>query len=800
MRIPLSWLRELVRFELDAQALGERLTLGGIEVEAIESLGADVAGVVVARIDSVDPHPAASRLSLCRVSAGEGRQATVVCGATNMKAGDRVAWAMPGASLPGGRRIETAVIRGQRSEGMLCSGAEIGASDDESGLLILPPDTPLGADVGDVLGLRDTVLEVGVTPNRGDCLSILGIAREVVALAGGRLVDRPLRVSESPLRASDRIAVEIQDPDGCRRYAARYVRGVRVGPSPVRVQQRLRAAGVRPISNVVDATNYVMLERGQPLHAFDAGRLPGLTIGIRRARPHERMRTLDDVDRALTPEDLVITAADVPVAIAGVMGGADSEVRSETTELLLESAWFDPSSIRRTARRLGIASEAAYRFERGTDIEGVPAALDRVAQLIVEWAGGEVAAGQVDCCPRPHEPVRIGLRPKRVRQLLGCALPRGRMLSALRRLGAAVEPGERGRMTVAVPSFRRDLREEIDLVEEIARVVGYGAIPASMPESRLALGELPPRQRVVRTLEALLTAQGLHQAVPMTFTAPEMNRLFPGFHLPDVAVRIVNPLTHEESELRRSLLPGLIEAVRANRRAAVSGAGLFVIGKVFGRASAQEPPEEPWRIGGALDRTHPLRHLGGQRTADFYDIKGLVELVLEKFRVADRVAWERADGKPFLHPGKSARVLLEGRTLGVVGALHPEVEASLDLGEGAWFFELDLDRLVAEAGRQPLFRGLPRFPAVTRDLAIVVPADFPAATVLRVVREMAHPLIESVELFDEYRGDPVPPDRKSLAYSIAYRATDRTLTDEEVNRLHDEIVAVILDRSGAELR
>jgi phenylalanyl-tRNA synthetase beta chain len=798
MRVPLSWLREFVPVTLDTAALCERLTLGGLVVDGYEDLGAEIRAVVVGEIISTTAHPHAERLTLCEVRTGTGPTVSVVCGATNMKAGDRVAYAPPGTTLPGERRIEAAVIRGLASHGMLCSAAELGLSEDAAGILILGPDAPLGDRVARHLGVEDTVLDIDVTPNRGDCLSILGIAREVAALTGTRLARTRSGLRERGEPAHDAVAVRIDDPLGCPRYGARLVRGVTIGPSPAWIEQRLRAVGLRAVNNVVDITNLVMIERGQPLHAFDYDRLARPEIVVRRAGDTRTIRTLDGTQRQLTSDDLLITTGAEPIAVAGVMGGGDSEISPATTTVLLESAYFDPASVRRTSRRLELRSEASYRFERGVDIEGVGPAAERAAALLAELAGGEVAPGLVEAYPSPAQLAAIHVRPKRVAEILGAGVSRSEITTALKALSITVSAAPQGALSAVPPSYRADLKREIDLVEEVARVLGYDRIPATMPVVQIDGGRLPERLQRERQLKRVLTAYGFYEAVTLSFASTRVNALFPGLGVDGETIAVANPINRDEPELRRSLLGGLVNTWRINRNQGARGLAAFSVGRVFWRT---DTPHESWRLAGIMAGELPRRGLGAGRRAEFADVKGALEGVLDALQVADRVQWDRWSGAPF-HSGKSARLRCGDDVIGVVGALHPDVEfaLSLDLTDVCWVFELDTEKLLFYCPPQTLFSGLPRFPAVARDVAIVVKEDFASDRVVHFVRQWRPELVEDVALFDAYAGAPIPSGRKSLAYSISYRAADRTLTDEEVNALHAELVAALVRELGVELR
>ncbi len=798
MKLPLRWLGEFVASGLDAAAFCERLTMGGLEVEGIEELGDEIRGVVVGAVTATRPHPQGERLTLCDVDSGTGSTVEVVCGAANARAGIRVALAREGAELPGGKHIENATIRGVLSAGMLCSESELGLSDEAaSGILELPRTAPLGADVADYLAARETVLEISITPNRGDCLSVLGLAREVALLTGAKLRVRPTRLQEKGAATGEALRVRIEDESGCRRYAARIVRGVKVGPSPLWLRLRLQAAGLRSINNVVDVTNYVMLERGQPLHAFDLRRLPQPEIVVRRAGSTEAIQTLDGVVRFLAADDLLITTGAEAVAIAGVMGGADSEVEETTTDLLLESAWFDPTTVRRTARRLDLNSEASYRFERGVDIEGVIDALDRAAALIVETAGGTVAPTAIDVYPGRRPSPSIVLRPQRVNEILGLEVSLGAIRQTMKALGATVTKAAGGAFTVQPPSFRSDLEREIDLIEEVARVVGYDRIPTHLPLRQLAVGGMPKRMALEREIRWLLRGGGMSELIGLAFATPAGNEALRGVNVGGRPIRLLNPISREESELRTSLLQSVAAMWRHNRNQGATAIAGFSIAKVYWW---EGEPREGWRVAGVMAGVLPVSGLGGRRVPAFTDMKGVLENLFDHLGLLDKVSWRPATDWESLHPGKSASIFIEDDFVGVVGALHPDAEAALDLGGDHWLFEIDLERLSERALPAKQFRGLPRFPAVVRDLAIVVEAEFRSDEIVHFVRQWNHDLVEAVHLFDEYVGSPIAPGKKSLAYSIAYRAADRTLTDEEVNALQDQLVAALEKKFRVEHR
>jgi phenylalanyl-tRNA synthetase beta chain len=804
MRVPLGWLNEFVTWRGSPSALADRLVMAGIEVESVEEVGRVDRGIVAGRLVGVEPHPNTEKLQVCRVDVGgRGGPAAIVSGAPGLAAGALVAVALPGAPLADGRAVAAVTIRGVESAGVLCSEAEIGLGEDASQVLALPDDVGPGTPLVEMTGVADTVLALEITPNRGDWLSVLGVAREVAALTGARLRHPRPRPRESGRPARKDARVQVLAPDLCPRYSARVVRGVTVGPSPLWVRLRLRRAGMRAINGIVDATNYVMVERGQPLHAFDLGRVADGQIVVRRAATGERLVTLDGVERTLDTDDLVIADPKGALAIAGVMGGRDSEVTGATRAILLESAFFTPATVRRTARRTGLHSQASYRFERRVDPAMVREAADVTAALVARLAGGRVAPGIVedDAGTLDRDPPAIRLRVRRTAAVLGTAFPKGEIGRRLGALGARCRP--RGdAFLVTPPSHRGDLAIEEDLVEEIARVGGYDAIPAALPDAPLVPGEEGAARSLARRVRRLLTAEGLFEMVTLTFTDAETNRLVPGFvghDLTPLAIR--NPLSSETGELRRSPLAGLLRALRTNLDQGAGYVGAFELGKAYGRESSGRRAERSV-LALLLAGAWPPR--GAERAGPpvgFPDLKGAVENLLSGLGIAqDRVRWRPAGEIGFLHPGKAALVEVAGRVVGVVGALHPEIAQARDLPAEVWLAELDLQDLGHYVPARVTPRPLPRFPAVTRDLAVVVEESFQAGEIVEEIRALANPQIESVRLFDCYRGAPIPAGKKSLAYSIAYRDPERTLTDAEVNAIHETIRLRLSQRFAVELR
>jgi phenylalanyl-tRNA synthetase beta chain len=829
MKLPLSWLSEFVKLEADVDELCRRLTMAGLEVESVERVAPGFSDVFVARVLKVERHPNADRLNLCEVDAGAVGRFSVVCGAPNVTVGMTAPFARLGARLigsghGGGQRsaslldappLEAAVIRGVRSEGMLCSERELGFSDDHAGIVALPGDAPLGVELASYLRADDTVLDIAITPNRGDCLSILGLAREVAALFGLKLKQPAVKLAllkpragqaESGDDADGALSVDILAPELCPHYAGLPMSGVKIGPSPIWMRRRLELCGMRALNNVVDATNYVMLELGQPLHAFDGAQIAARRIIVRRADQaaggamDREFVTLDNVRRTLDPADLLIADPEKPLAIAGIMGGLNSEVGAATFDLVLESAYFEPMTIARTARRLGLRSEASYRFERAVDRAGQMRALARAAELIIKNAGGKVSQAAVDAEPRPAPERQVTLDLGALKSILGVALPGAEVSQRLRALGAGVKPAGAGRVTVTPPSFRPDLNEAADFAEEIARLKGLAEIPATVPE-RAATPATPNDYRgFMRAAREMMVGAGLTELRTIAFIAPADNQRYPG--IGGEAVRVTNPLSAELGELRLSLAPGLLGALRFNLNRQAAAFHAFEIGKVF--AMHNGAPGEHERLAAISYGDFALGAVGQPDiAASFWTLKGVLEQWFIALGVAPRLDFETA-GEPerrFLHPGRAARVLLDGKPIGYIGELHPAEAIRLELNSPCALTELDLVHLIAYGfpSRQEI-ASPPRFPAIRRDLALVVDRDIAAARVIAAIRESASPLLESVEVFDVYEGGSIAPGKKSMALACRYRGKDRTLTDDEVNRAHGELIEGARGRLGAELR
>lgn len=804
MRVSYQWLKEYVNVTVSPEELAERLTLAGVAVENVIDTGKAFRGVVTGRIEAIDRHPNADKLFVTLVNTGREKH-QIITAATNVREGDVIPVALEGAVLASGLVIKKAKLRGVESRGMMCSGQELGIDprtmppDQAHGIMILPPATPLGRDAKEVLGLDDYILELDLTPNRGDCLSMIGVAREVAALLGEKFRPPAPAFPELSENIAGQAAVDIEEPELCRRYVARLIKNVHSGRSPLWMQNRLRAAGVRPISNIVDVTNFVMLEMGQPLHAFDYDTLKDGRIIVRRAREGEKILSLDGVERVLKTEMLAIADPGGPVAVAGVMGGLDTEVTEKTTSVLLESAFFNPVSIRRTARALGMRSESSLRFEKGIDIGGCVRAADRAAQLIQEMGAGDVVSGTIDNYPAPAETRTIILRPGRVSHILGLEIPSGEASRILQSLQFKVQEAG-ANFLVTVPSHRVDVSLEVDLVEELARVHGYWRFPATLPYGPATHGAKTAWQSFTARLRSAMAEAGLSEVITYSFTSPRVFDLLglpPESPLRDV-VKVQNPLSEEQSVMRTLMLPGLLEVLSRNFSRQVQDAAVFEIGRVFyPQGAGRQPDERPVCAAAAMGK-RPAAWNSPPVPFDFYFLKGVLEGIFERMETKD-ITFARYE-HPGFHPGRTAAVQAEGRRIGFIGEMHPDVMERLDLPGRIVAFEIDLMELCAVSGRPSPYRPLPKFPSVDRDLAVLVRQDAPSEEIRETIGRVGRDILRSVYLFDVYTGEQVPQGQKSLAFALKFQATDRTLTDAEVNECIEAIAAELKIRFGAELR
>ncbi len=807
MKISYQWLRDYVEIDdLTPEQLGGLLTDAGVPVEVFTPLNLGVKGVVIGHVLETRPHENADKLRVCTVDAGTGEHLQIVCGAPNVAPGQKVPVAVIGAELPNDFKIKKAKLRGIESQGMLCSAKEIGMDikllpkDQTEGLYILPSDAPIGADVTDYLYLNDVVLELELTPNRSDLLNYRGVAYEVAALLG-----REVKLNEAQrAEASGDSPVSVKiESENCSKYAAQVIQGVKVGQSPLWLQAKLLAVGVRPINNVVDVTNFVMFELGQPLHAFDLSKVVERTIIVRQAQAGEKHVTLDGVERTLDASMLVIADPEKVIGLAGVMGGENSEVDDNTTTIVLESAYFDASTTRKTGKALGLYSEAQKRFEKGMiDQAMVVNAMLRAAELIVELAGGEIVGKPTEVVAKEIEPSVLPLRAERVNRLLGTEIAEAEMIAILKRLGFAVSDQKvDGAHLVTAPTRRPDMAKEADLIEEIARVYGYDQIPVTLPEGPLVQGQLTPIQKLRGTARELLIHMGLTEVVTYSFiniaNYEKLGLATAGY---ENQLKLMHPLSEERNALRTHMLPSLVEVVQYNRNRRVQDLAIFEVGKVFTPAHDQtELPQEHLRAAGVITGSFAPVGVGEkERAVDFFAVKGIVENLLIGLGITG-VSYERTE-LPGMHPGRTARIFQGELTLGYVGGLHPEAEEAAELAP-TYYFELDMEKLLAaKHGATTVTASLPKFPSMERDIAVLVDVDVPAGQLLDTIAEAGGELLESARIFDLYQGSQVPAGKKSIAYGLVYRSGERTLTDEEVTLVHEKVLLALKERHSAELR
>jgi phenylalanyl-tRNA synthetase beta chain len=762
MKFTYNWLKQYVDFEWSPQELAEKLTFAGIEVEDVVTLGGNIPdAVVIAQILSSDKHPNADKLSVCRVNDGTSER-QIVCGAKNYKVGDRVPLALPGAAMGGGFTIKVSKLRGVESQGMMCSAEELGLPKGEDGLLILSPDAPLGKKFAEYLGPGDTVFDIEVTPNRPDWLGVIGIAREISALTGNPLKLPAVAVEESSEPVETLTSVKVEAPDLCPRYTARVIKGVKIGPSPTWLKQILEKVGLRSVNNVVDVTNYVLLESGHPLHAFDYNLLAERRIVVRHATKGEKFLAIDDTNHELSADMLVIADASSAVALAGIMGGKETAINDQTTDVLLESAWFLPSNVRKTSKLSGLSSDSSYRFERGTDIGGVIWASNRAAQLIQQVAGGQIARGIIDSLAKPIEKRRVSCRYAQVNRLLGIEVPPEKVKKifvslGLTPIGSTGASPSHSFVEVEVPTLRVDLEREVDLIEEVCRIYGVEKIPAKRQPSITSVSEFDAKWDARARVRQILTALGFHEAINQTLATHGL-------------LKLQNPLNADQQALRHSLVPGLLANLRTNVSRHQYDVRLFEIGRVF----AADGKESLCLALAATGHREPHSwEAGRDAKLDYYDVKGALEELGEAF-------------------GPSART--------EITQIPPAHAKKLDLRDAVYVAEMELGPLLASGGRSRTFGELPKFPAVVRDMALVVGEGLQHGDILAAIEKNRNKLLESVEIFDIYRGNSIPTGKKSMAYSLTFRAADRTLTDAEVNGAHEQLKRSLLQTLQCEIR
>ena len=820
MKVTLNWLKQYVDFNWSPEELTERLTMLGLEVEGVQKVGGEFSGIVVAQVITRDKHPNADKLSVCRVNDGTGER-QIVCGAQNFQAGDKVPLILPGATLPmkpGDKEpfpIKVGKIRSVESHGMMCSPTELGLPDQVDGLLILRADAKVGQPFAEYLGLAgsDVIYDLEVTPNRPDLNSVIGIAREIAAVTGNPLKVPELTVASGPVAAvgatagtgvDSFVAVRVDEPDLCPRYTARVVTGVKVGPSPDWLRTALEKVGIRSINNVVDVSNYVMLEIGQPLHTFDyhligkgGGGKP--TIVVRRATEGEKFKTLDGQERTLTAETLLIADEQHGIALAGVMGGLNTEINDSTKDVLIESAYFKPTNIRRTSKTLGLRSESSYRFERGCDIGIADWASRRCAQLILETAGGQLVASAIDACAVEIKPKEVSLRHPKASELVGVTISTEDQIRHLESLGLQrTSEGEADQQTTfSIPTWRVDLKGEIDLIEEVARLYGVDKIPSTAPRGAIGTNPFDVVYDQIAEARRLLSGMGLSEATGQTLIADAAAKLAAA---PETLVLLANPLSSDMNALRPSLLPGLLDSLRHNVSRKNYDAALFEVGRVFVNVNGQTKEER--RVAIALTGQRAASFWNGEEREakfDIYDLKGLLEEFIEQFGLRGVGFTKRTESTSLLL--ESATIALGGKLVfGEFGQLLPALAKKYDLRDAVYVAELNLDQLLARRNASKSFKTLPQFPSIRRDVAMLVGDAVTHDAVLDVVKRAKPANLENVELFDVFRGTNVPAGQKSVGYAFTYRAADKTLTDPEVNAAHDKVVADFKQKLQATLR
>ncbi|MDZ7318032.1 MAG: phenylalanine--tRNA ligase subunit beta [candidate division KSB1 bacterium] len=794
MKVTIDWLKKYVDFPQSPQELAQRLTTVGLEVGNVTETQFQFDGIVIGQIEAIQSHPTQETLTICRVNLGQ-EKLDLVCGAPNVAVGLKVPVAKIGSRLPENQTVKSARIHGVESPGMICSEAELGLSHQADIVMELPAGAPIGSSLKEFLGHGETVLDIDLTTNRPDCLGVIGVAREIGAINGVPIHKPPLQLHESAgLNISDVIEIEVKHPSSCPRYTARYIDGITVGPSPRWLIEKLEAVGLRTINNVVDVTNFVMMETGQPLHAFDYDLLAGQKIVVRHARTGEKFVTLDGKEHTLSDQTLLICDAEKPVALAGVMGGLNSEITAATRRVLLESAYFAPSNIRKTSKTLGITTDSSQRFERGVDINGLRYALDRAAQLIAELAGGAIATGVVDRYPQPVPPRTISLRVQRVQHLLGALIPTAEIEAILRRLEFKVQRND-DLLTVEVPTFRVDIEREVDLIEEVVRLYGFDRIQENRLSTIPLLTAENRREKFNNLLREIMTGLGYHEVITLSL----LNHKWAQPFSPASCVQIKNPISEDLDTLRPSLVPGLLSTVKWNKNRLVNDQKLFEIGNIFyWDQPAQSRHCEQARIGLVLIGQNRFNHwLEKPRGATFYDLKGDVFSFLEKLKFT-KCALERSQ-RAFLD-NRSLEIVLNNASIGFVGALSQEILARLDVKNDIFVAELDYEALWQGYEWDRKFQPIPKYPPIKRDLALLIDLEYPVAVVEQAIWEAGANYLKSVQLFDFYRGQQVAAGKKSLAFSLTFYSLDRTLTEREVDADISQILEFLKSRLMAQLR
>ncbi|MFO8165043.1 MAG: phenylalanine--tRNA ligase subunit beta [Thermodesulfobacteriota bacterium] len=799
MRVSLNWLKEFVEIEQSPDELAELLTMAGLEVEGIEHKAANLDNFKVARILDIKPHPSADRLSICQVDAGK-ETASVVCGATNMTEGDFVPLASPGTTLPDGMLIKESTIRGELSQGMLLAEDEMGLTDDHTGIMILPDKLTPGSPISEAMALEDWILEITLTPNRIDCASILGISREIGALIKKEVAMPEYNFDEGDTAIEDLAEVDVLDSNGCPRYTAGLVDQVTIGPSPFWMRYRLHVSGIRAINNVVDVSNYVLMELGQPLHAFDYHRLGDRKIVVKRAKNGQTFTTLDEQTRTLDDQTLMICDGKREVAIAGIMGGLNSEITKNSAAVLVESAYFNPTMIRRSSKKLSLSTEASYRFERGIDIEGTDLALKRSLGLIKQLAGGNIARGIIDCYPQPWSCPQIPLRASRANTLLGTNVEINTMTEHLSSLHMAVKKIDQDSIEVSPPSFRVDITREADLIEEIARLTGYNNIPVTLPPIRPTeedVTELVLRNRI----KNMLVGMGFTEIITYSFISPKSADILGAKQDSNLRsfVTLLNPLSQDQSVMRTSLIPCLLSTVRLNTLRGQNDLRIFEWGKAYIKGKEELPQEKQVLAALITGMSSTQKWYQQGREADFFDIKGVAENILEDLGIKN-AGFKRNRPKEGFDLHEYARVYSADSEIGIIGKISKTVMDSYELEKNAYILEFYIAPLLSSIVWEKQFIPLAKYPSVKRDISIIINRRTEAALLIDIAKKIGKDLVESIDIFDVYQGKQISPQEKAMALRISYRSDKKTLTDDEVNAIHEEVIAEIRRQTGGRLR
>ena len=794
MKVPMSWFSDYTDISgVTPKEYAEALTLTGSKVEGVENLGKDIDKVVTGKVLTCDDHPDSDHLHVCTVDAGTGEALQIVCGAPNVKAGQIVPVALDGSSLPGGIKIKKGKLRGIESNGMLCSHEELGITsadlgyEPEYGILVLPEDTKIGMDIKEYFGLNEEIVEFEITSNRPDCFSVIGLARETAAT-----FDKPFNVhtpkyTENSENINDLLTVVVENKEKCMRYCAKMVKNVKIGPSPKWLSSRLRACGIRSINNIVDITNYILLEYGQPMHAFDLRDLKNNKIVVRDAKNGEIIKTLDEQDRSLTSDDLVISDGEKAVAVAGVMGGFNSEVKDDTTTIVFESATFEASTVRLTAQRIGLRTESSSRFEKGLDVNNTEPAINRACELIEELNCGEIVGGMIDIKGNIPERRLHKFRPEKINAFLGTDISTEDMAKYLRAIDFEVDMDN---LTITSPSFRPDIEGEADIAEEIARFYGYDKIPVTLLSGETTRGRLTSLQIARNKISESLTAHGFDEIRTYTFTSPQIfdKLLIPKDSILRNTVTITNPLGEDTSVMRTTTLASMLSTLSYNYNHQNTAVKLFETGKIY-------IPTEKGKLPDELE----IVTIGMYGNVDFYDLKGICEDLFKFMNVSD-VEYKAETNNPSYHPGRCANLYIGDKPLGTIGEIHPTVSKNFEIGEKCYIAEICYKTLFDAIDNEKKFKALPKFPAVTRDIAMLVDKTTPVGNIEAVIKKASGELLDTIKLFDVYEGSQIPEGKKSVAYAISFRAPDRSLTNEEINKVFNKILKDLEYKINAQLR